>query len=44
IGLGPGKEAQAHAPNEITWKEDLVRTAAIYSTMPSYYVEYMDKE
>lgn len=44
IGLGPGKEAQAHAPNEITWKDDLVKTAAIYSTMPSYYVEYMDKK
>jgi acetylornithine deacetylase/succinyl-diaminopimelate desuccinylase-like protein len=24
IGFGPGAEAQAHAPNEITWKSDLV--------------------
>ncbi|HPX93483.1 MAG TPA: YgeY family selenium metabolism-linked hydrolase [Bacillota bacterium] len=39
IGLGPGKEAQAHAPNEITWKEDLVRCAAIYSVMPKLYVD-----
>ncbi|NLB50053.1 MAG: YgeY family selenium metabolism-linked hydrolase [Clostridiaceae bacterium] len=39
IGLGPGKEAQAHAPNEITWKEDLVRCAAIYSVMPALYVD-----
>ena len=23
IGFGPGAEAQAHAPNEITWKQDL---------------------
>ncbi len=39
IGLGPGKEAQAHAPNEITWKEDIVRCAAIYSVMPALYVD-----
>ncbi|NLA70890.1 MAG: YgeY family selenium metabolism-linked hydrolase [Clostridiaceae bacterium] len=39
IGLGPGKEAQAHAPNEITWKEDLVRCAAIYSVMPALYMD-----
>lgn len=24
IGFGPGAEAQAHAPNEMTWKDDLV--------------------
>ena len=23
IGFGPGAEAQAHAPNEKTWKADL---------------------
>ena len=39
IGLGPGKEAQAHAPNEINWKEDIVRCAAIYSVMPPLYVD-----
>jgi len=39
IGLGPGKEEQAHAPNEITWKEDLVRCAAIYSVMPTLYMD-----
>jgi len=39
IGLGPGKEAQAHAPNEVNWKEDIVRCAAIYSVMPSLYVD-----
>jgi putative selenium metabolism hydrolase len=37
IGLGPGKENQAHAPNEITWKADLVKCAAIYSVLPSIY-------
>ena len=28
IGFGPGAEAQAHAPNEKTWKADLVVCAA----------------
>jgi len=37
IGFGPGKEAQAHAPNEITWKADLVRCAAVYAALPSIY-------
>ncbi|WP_312640381.1 YgeY family selenium metabolism-linked hydrolase [Hydrogenoanaerobacterium sp.] len=37
IGFGPGKEAQAHAPNEKTWKEDLVRCAAVYAAMPTIY-------
>lgn len=37
IGFGPGKEAQAHAPNEKTWKEDLVRCAAVYAAMPALY-------
>ncbi|MDR1250681.1 MAG: YgeY family selenium metabolism-linked hydrolase [Treponema sp.] len=37
IGFGPGKEAQAHAPNEKTWKADLVRCAAVYAALPSVY-------
>ncbi len=37
IGFGPGKEAQAHAPNEKTWKEDLVRCAAVYAVIPQMY-------
>lgn len=37
IGLGPGKEAQAHAPNEITWKADLIKCAAIYALVPTMY-------
>ena len=39
IGFGPGAEAQAHAPNEITWKQDLVTCAAVYAALPSIYVE-----
>jgi putative selenium metabolism hydrolase len=37
IGFGPGKEAQAHAPNEKTWKADLVKCCAVYAAMPSLY-------
>jgi putative selenium metabolism hydrolase len=37
IGFGPGKEAQAHAPNEKTWKADLVRCAAVYAAVPAIY-------
>ncbi|NLV57476.1 MAG: YgeY family selenium metabolism-linked hydrolase [Clostridiales bacterium] len=37
IGFGPGKENQAHAPNEKTWKADLVKCAAVYAAMPTLY-------
>lgn len=37
IGFGPGKEAQAHAPNEKTWKDDLVKCAAVYAALPTMY-------
>lgn len=37
IGFGPGAEAQAHAPNEKTWKVDLVRCAAVYAALPTSY-------
>ena len=39
IGFGPGAEAQAHAPNEMTWKEDLVKCAAVYAALPTIYCE-----
>ncbi len=39
VGLGPGKEAQAHAPNEKTWKADLVKCAAIYAAIPALYAK-----
>ncbi len=38
IGFGPGKESEAHAPNEKTWKADLVRCAAVYAALPLIYV------
>jgi acetylornithine deacetylase/succinyl-diaminopimelate desuccinylase-like protein len=39
IGFGPGAEAQAHAPNEKTWKQDLVTCAAVFATLPSIYTK-----
>ena len=37
VGFGPGAEAQAHAPNEMTWKQDLVTCAAVYAAAPALY-------
>lgn len=34
IGFGPGDEAQAHAPNEITRIDDLEIAASFYATLP----------
>ena len=42
VGFGPGKEAEAHAPNEKTWKADLVQSAAFYAALPAIYLA--DKE
>jgi len=39
VGFGPGKESEAHAPNEKTWKADLVRCAAFYAALPLTYLE-----
>ena len=40
MGFGPGAESQAHAPNEITWKQDLVTCAALYAAaIPLYKPE-----
>ncbi len=38
VGFGPGKEAEAHAPDEKTWKADLVRCAAFYAALPLIYL------
>lgn len=38
IGFGPGREKEAHAPNEKTWKEDLVVSAAMYAVIPLVYL------
>ena len=37
VGFGPGAESQAHAPNEITWKQDLITCAALYAAVPMLY-------
>jgi putative selenium metabolism hydrolase len=39
IGFGPGRESEAHAPDEKTWKNDLVRCAAFYAALPLVYLE-----
>ncbi|MBR2716853.1 MAG: YgeY family selenium metabolism-linked hydrolase [Oscillospiraceae bacterium] len=39
VGFGPGAESQAHAPNEITWKQDLSVCAAVYAAAPTLYAE-----
>ena len=39
IGFGPGAEAQAHAPNEKTWKQDLITCAAVYALLPCKYFQ-----
>lgn len=39
VGFGPGAESQAHAPNEIIWKDDLVRCAAVYAATPIMYTQ-----
>ncbi len=38
IGFGPGHEDQAHAPNEKTWKDELVKAAAMYVAIPVTYL------
>ena len=35
----PRESAQAHAPNEITWKKDLVTCAAVYVAAVNLYDE-----
>ena len=43
VGFGPGHEDQAHAPNEKTWKDELVKAAAMYAVIPSIYVDQFVK-
>jgi putative selenium metabolism hydrolase len=38
VGYGPGREEEAHAPDERTWKEHLVKAAAVYALVPLRYV------
>ena len=37
VGFGPGAESQAHAPNEVTYKDDLVICAAVYVAALNLY-------
>lgn len=39
IGYGPGHEEEAHAPNERTWKSQLVKACAMYATIPKLFIE-----
>lgn len=41
IGFGPGREEQAHAPNEITYKEELVKACAMYAAIPLVYMNHI---
>ncbi|MCK5762809.1 MAG: YgeY family selenium metabolism-linked hydrolase [Clostridiales bacterium] len=43
IGFGPGHEDQAHAPNEKTWKDELVKAAAMYAVLPKLYIDKYSK-
>ncbi|MCK5732404.1 MAG: YgeY family selenium metabolism-linked hydrolase, partial [Tenericutes bacterium] len=43
IGFGPGDEVEAHAPNEKTFKKDLVKACAMYAVIPSMYLENIKK-
>jgi len=44
IGFGPGAEKEAHAPNEKTWKSELVKAAAMYAVIPTIYTDkYADE-
>ncbi|MBC8192406.1 MAG: YgeY family selenium metabolism-linked hydrolase [Candidatus Marinimicrobia bacterium] len=42
IGFGPGAEEEAHAPNEKTWKDHLVKAAAMYAAIPLTYLNKLE--
>jgi acetylornithine deacetylase/succinyl-diaminopimelate desuccinylase-like protein len=44
IGFGPGHEAEAHSPNERTWKNELVKATAMYEIIPGLYVDRIVKD
>lgn len=44
VGFGPGREEQAHAPNEITYKKELVEAAAMYAAIPIMYMKKIKGE
>jgi putative selenium metabolism hydrolase len=44
IGFGPGHEDQAHAPNEITFKDELIKACAFYAALPMIYTKKIKGE
>jgi putative selenium metabolism hydrolase len=44
IGFGPGREEEAHAPNEKTYKDELVKACAMYVAIPLTYMNYIKGE
>lgn len=44
IGFGPGHEEEAHAPNEKTFKKDLIEACAMYAAIPLMYLKHIKKE
>ncbi|MCE5236180.1 MAG: YgeY family selenium metabolism-linked hydrolase [Clostridiaceae bacterium] len=44
VGFGPGAESQAHAPNEVIWKQDLATCAAVYAAIPGLYKGKSDED
>lgn len=44
IGFGPGREEEAHAPNEKTYKDELVKACAMYAAIPSMYIKHIKGE
>lgn len=43
VGFGPGHEERAHAPNEKTWKSELIKAAAMYAMIPAVYTKALKK-
>lgn len=39
VGFGPGRVEFAHRPNEVTYKNELVRCLAMYAVIPSIYMQ-----
>lgn len=44
IGFGPGHEEEAHAPNEKTFKDELVQACAMYAALPGMYIQAIKGE
>lgn len=42
VGFGPGHADQAHRPDEVTWKRELVDSCALYAAIPLVYVRLLE--